>query len=76
MVALGKVYRGRMVDVVASNDKLRDRARRIVQELCRVDEKTAREAFRLAGHKIPIGYKFLVRTALPTLALTKTGESK
>jgi ribosomal protein L16/L10AE len=25
---------------------------------------TAREAFRLAGHKLPIGYKFLVRGAI------------
>jgi N-acetylmuramic acid 6-phosphate etherase len=49
MVALGKVYRGRMVDVVASNDKLRDRARRIVQELCRVDEKTARSLLKRAA---------------------------
>jgi N-acetylmuramic acid 6-phosphate etherase len=49
MVALGKVYRGRMVDVVASNDKLRDRARRIVAELCRVDERTARSLLKRAG---------------------------
>lgn len=49
MIALGKVYRGRMVDVVASNDKLRDRARRIVEELCRVDERAARSLLRRAG---------------------------
>ncbi len=49
MVALGKVWRGRMVDVVASNDKLRDRARRIVAELCRVDERTARSLLKRAG---------------------------
>jgi N-acetylmuramic acid 6-phosphate etherase len=49
MIALGKVYRGRMVDVVASNDKLRDRARRIVGELCRVDERTARALLKRAG---------------------------
>ena len=24
-------------------------------------EKTAREAFRLAGHKLPVAYKFLAR---------------
>ena len=30
-------------------------------EISGVDEKTAREAFRLAGHKIPVGYKFLAR---------------
>ena len=42
MTKLGKVYRGRMVDVVASNDKLRARALRIVMELTDLDEKRAR----------------------------------
>lgn len=49
MVALGKVYRGRMVDVVAHNDKLRDRARRIVVEICDLDERGAHELLRRAG---------------------------
>jgi large subunit ribosomal protein L16 len=34
---------------------------RVMYELAGVDEKTAREAFRLAGHKLPVAYKFLVR---------------
>ncbi len=34
---------------------------RVMYEISGIDEKTAREAFRLAGHKLPIGYKFLVR---------------
>src|SRR3954463_10458472 len=34
---------------------------RVMYEISGVDEKTAREAFRLAGHKIPIGCKFLIR---------------
>jgi large subunit ribosomal protein L16 len=34
---------------------------RVLYELQGVDEKTAREAFRLAGHKLPIAYKFLSR---------------
>lgn len=34
---------------------------RVMYELQGVDEKTAREAFRLAGHKLPIAYKFLTR---------------
>jgi large subunit ribosomal protein L16 len=34
---------------------------RVMYELSGVDEKTAREAFRLAGHKLPIAYKFLFR---------------
>lgn len=37
---------------------------RVMYEISGVDEKTAREAFRLAGHKIPIGYKFLVRGSI------------
>jgi N-acetylmuramic acid 6-phosphate etherase len=49
MVRLGKVYRGRMVDVLASNDKLKDRARRIVGELAGVDERTARSLLKRAG---------------------------
>ncbi len=34
---------------------------RIMYEISGVDEKTAREAFRLAGHKLPVGYKFIAR---------------
>jgi N-acetylmuramic acid 6-phosphate etherase len=48
MVKLGKVYRGRMIDVVASNQKLRDRARRIVMELTGVNDKTARTLLKQA----------------------------
>jgi len=36
---------------------------RVMYELSGVDEKMAREAFRLAGHKLPIAYKFLARGA-------------
>ncbi len=34
---------------------------RVMYEISGIDEKTAREAFRLAGHKLPVAYKFLVR---------------
>jgi N-acetylmuramic acid 6-phosphate etherase len=43
-----------MVDVVASNEKLRDRARRIVGELCRVDDRTARALIKRAGGKVKL----------------------
>lgn len=43
MVALGKVYRGRMVDLKPTNQKLRERAERMVAELTGVSEKAARE---------------------------------
>jgi len=34
---------------------------RVMYELSGVEEKVAREAFRLAGHKLQIAYKFLAR---------------
>jgi large subunit ribosomal protein L16 len=36
---------------------------RVMYEISGVDEATAREAFRLATHKLPIATKFLVRGA-------------
>ncbi len=44
MIRLGKVYDNRMVDVRATNDKLRIRATRIVVALCAVDDAAARDA--------------------------------
>ena len=37
---------------------------RVMYEISGVDEKTARQAFRLAGHKLPLGYKFLIRGSI------------
>jgi large subunit ribosomal protein L16 len=34
---------------------------RVMYEIAGVDEKTAKEAFRLAGHKLSVGYKMLAR---------------
>jgi large subunit ribosomal protein L16 len=34
---------------------------RVMYEISGVDEATAREAFRLAGHKLPVAYKVLTR---------------
>ena len=34
---------------------------RVMYEIAGVDEKTAKEAFRLAGHKLPVAYRFLHR---------------
>jgi N-acetylmuramic acid 6-phosphate etherase len=48
-VRLGKTYGNLMVDVVASNEKLRDRALRIVRKVTGCDEATARSALESAG---------------------------
>ncbi|WP_436405340.1 N-acetylmuramic acid 6-phosphate etherase [Mycobacterium asiaticum] len=51
MVALGKVYGPRMVDVRATNVKLRRRTMRIVRDAAGVDEQTAAAALAAAdGH--------------------------
>jgi N-acetylmuramic acid 6-phosphate etherase len=48
MIRLGKTYGNLMVDLQASNAKLRDRAERIVSEVCGVDADAARDLLRAA----------------------------
>ena len=52
MVRQGKVLGNLMIDVNASNTKLRDRATRIVREISRVDYSTAREALEKSAWRI------------------------
>ncbi|BBZ10541.1 hypothetical protein MBRA_07360 [Mycobacterium branderi] len=49
MIALGKAYGPRMVDVRPTSEKLRRRAVRIVRDAAGVDEKTAAAALAAAG---------------------------
>jgi N-acetylmuramic acid 6-phosphate etherase len=49
MIALGKAYGPRMVDVRPTNAKLRRRAMRIVRDAAGVDEKAATAALSAAG---------------------------
>jgi N-acetylmuramic acid 6-phosphate etherase len=49
MVAHGKTYGAWMVDVVASNEKLRRRARRILREATGADDATALRMLEAAG---------------------------
>jgi N-acetylmuramic acid 6-phosphate etherase len=54
MVRLGKVYDNLMVDVVATNRKLRDRALRLVRTLARVDDARSRELLERANGSVKI----------------------
>ena len=68
MIRLGRVYRGMMVDVIASSDKLRDRAARIVMEAAGVEENAARQA--LAASENAVKPAVLIALGLtPTEAL-------
>ncbi|MEP4377606.1 MAG: N-acetylmuramic acid 6-phosphate etherase [Alphaproteobacteria bacterium] len=52
MIRLGRVYRGMMVDVIASSDKLRARAARIVMEAAGVGEDAARAALATSENAV------------------------
>lgn len=52
MVRLNRVYRGRMVDMLARNAKLRARAERTLRDLTGCDADAARSALAAAGGKV------------------------
>jgi N-acetylmuramic acid 6-phosphate etherase len=54
MIRLGFVYRGKMVEMRVSNDKLRGRAVLMVAELAGCDEGTARQTLAAAGGGIKL----------------------
>jgi len=52
MIRLGKTYGNLMVDLRATNNKLRDRSERIVAEVCGVPRDEARRLLGAAGGKV------------------------
>jgi N-acetylmuramic acid 6-phosphate etherase len=63
MVRLGKTYGNLMVDVRATNHKLRQRARRIVSEATGVDAATADQAIAAAGGDVKVAIVMLLTGA-------------
>ncbi len=61
MVQLGKVYGNLMVDLQATNAKLRRRAVRIVAAAARADEAAAQDALGRAGGSVPVAIVMLAR---------------
>ena len=59
MVRLGKTYGDLMVDVRPTNDKLRDRARRIVAQAAGVDDARAEAALTAAGGQVKVAVVML-----------------
>jgi N-acetylmuramic acid 6-phosphate etherase len=49
MIRMGKTFGNLMVDLRATNEKLRDRSERIVMEVCEVDRAKSRELLDRAG---------------------------
>ena len=52
MIRLGRVYRGEMVDMLATNDKLRLRAERMLDRLTHASPDAIRDALAQAGGKV------------------------
>ena len=52
MVKLGKVYGNRMVDVAVTNEKLRDRALRILQDLTPLSQEEAALLLEKSGNRV------------------------
>ena len=49
MIRLGKTYGNLMVDLRATNNKLKDRSERILMEVCEIDRAHARQLLEAAG---------------------------
>ncbi len=52
MIQLGKVYQNYMVDMVASNEKLLDRAKRLVVQITGCEEKTAEQTLAACDQNV------------------------
>jgi len=63
MVRLGKVYDNLMVDVVATNKKLRDRALRLVMRLTQTGEQQARDLLQSSGGSVKVAVVMALRNA-------------
>ena len=61
MVRLGKVYGNRMVDVQATNAKLRERAIRLVSEIAGAEAERARTALETADWQVKTAVVSLAR---------------
>ena len=76
MIRLGKTYGNLMVDLQATNAKLRDRAERIVSEVCGVTADEARELLRAAEGSVKLAIvmkKLNLSAADARAALAKEG---
>lgn len=65
MIKQGKVYQNVMIDVQPTNDKLIDRASRIISETTAITLKEAQTYLRLAGNNVAVA-----------IVMAKTGKNK
>lgn len=75
MVRLGRVYGNRMIYLEATNEKLRRRTARILEEAAGVDASTAEHALRQTGHNLPLALVMLKTGFTPQDARRRLRET-
>lgn len=76
MTRLGYVYGNLMVNVWTKNEKLIQRAIRIVEQATGVDHKTAANALKAAGNRTPVAVVMLAAAATRSQAAAALKKSK
>lgn len=75
MVRLGKTYGNLMVDVRQDNDKLRDRARRIVAQICNVSQEKAAAALESTQGNVKAAVICILTGASPPAAKERLAQA-
>jgi N-acetylmuramic acid 6-phosphate etherase len=75
MVRMGKTYGNLMIDVRATNHKLRDRARRIVQQITSASRDEAAAALAASGNDIRVAALMLARHEPATRAAARLRDA-
>jgi N-acetylmuramic acid 6-phosphate etherase len=52
MIKIGKVYGNRMIDLKASSEKLKERSKRVLMDICGIEYEEAREVLKRAGGSV------------------------
>lgn len=76
MIRLGKTYGNLMIDLQATNEKLRDRTLRIAREVCDISEDEARALLQRAGGNLKLAIvmqKLGIEAAAAAAALATVG---
>lgn len=76
MIKTGKVYKNLMVNVQATNNKLRDRAIEIIQEITGVDEHTAKVSNERANGDVRIAVLILLFNVEVNIAISTIDKHK
>lgn len=74
MVKIGKTYKNFMIDVQPTNEKLKDRAVRIVAEIANTDKVVAQKALELTNYDVKVAVTMLVLNTSAEIAKQKLDE--